>query len=341
MAYTPHELIKNQDPIRYIVGALQSDLGIASLVRRETADQFKGRVGDTVSFRVPGFLPARTHGWRNDRSTQITLDKYVETKVDISFGDDCYSAVPLTPEQKDFDLMGNFGKVLDAQASAVGRKLQQNVIDAITGAPFSFKLGNTAGNLRGANIEARRIMNMVNLPANGRILIVGSNYEAALLADDKIVLSQNVGHAKADDAAGEAYLGRISGFDVYSSNDVPADKAYAMIPDTVVLAMAAPSLPMSGNGTVMSYEGFPMRWTYEHDIMTRQEVSLVDTFHGVRQVTDFLRYYDAANNVEKQTTAQHFVRAIELSLAGTSAAPAAGSELALASGISDAALWTP
>lgn len=341
MAYTPHQLVKNQDPVGYIVGALQSDLGVASLVRRESADQFKGRVNDTVTFRVPGFLPARTHGWRNDRSQAIEVDQLSETTVNITFGNDCYSATEITPEQYDFDLGGSFGRVLEAQSQAVARYLKQAVIDAIVEAPFSFKLGGTATNLVGAMVEARRIMNRVNLPAEGRILIVGSDYEAALLNDPKVVLSQNVGHERADRAAANAFIGRLYGFDLYSSNDVPADKAIAMIPDTAILATAAPSVSLDRAGAASSYDGFAMRWSYGHDIRYRQDVSLVDTFYGVRPVLDFLIGYDKANKIATRTTAQHFVRAIELGLTGTSVAPAAGSELALASGVSDAALWTP
>jgi hypothetical protein len=66
---------------------------------------------------------------------------------------------------------------------------------------------------------------------------------------------------------------------------------------------------------------------------------VVNTFAGFRTVSDPLVYWDAANNTEKVTAGEHFVRGVKLVLDGASDYPAAASELAVATGISDASVW--
>lgn len=67
----------------------------------------------------------------------------------------------------------------------------------------------------------------------------------------------------------------------------------------------------------------------------------MNTYAGFRSVTDILVGWDAANEKEVISTQEHFVRGIKLQLDGKFDYPAAASELATITGVSDAKAWTP
>jgi len=62
----------------------------------------------------------------------------------------------------------------------------------------------------------------------------------------------------------------------------------------------------------------------------------VSTYAGFRPVTDVLVGWDAVNEKEVVSTQEHFVR---LTFDGSPNYPAAVSELATITGVSDAAVW--
>jgi hypothetical protein len=98
-------------------------------------------------------------------------------------------------------------------------------------------------------VAASKALNKQNAPREGRWVVVGPTYEAALITDttyfiratdmgDRIVQSGSVAMG-ADKAPG--YLGRAAGFDVYGSNALPSD--------------AGGTYAQYGAGPVISYAG--------------------------------------------------------------------------------------
>lgn len=67
----------------------------------------------------------------------------------------------------------------------------------------------------------------------------------------------------------------------------------------------------------------------------------MNTYAGFRSVTDILVGWDEENEKEIVSTEEHFVRGIKLQLDGESDYPAAGSEPATITDVSDAKAWTP
>ncbi|MFJ1599710.1 hypothetical protein [Streptomyces sp. NPDC088261] len=67
----------------------------------------------------------------------------------------------------------------------------------------------------------------------------------------------------------------------------------------------------------------------------------MNTYNGFPSVTDILVGWDEAHEKEVISSQEHFVRGIELQLDGASNYPAAASELAKITGVSDAKVWTP
>ncbi|WP_237530472.1 hypothetical protein [Streptomyces sp. SID3212] len=212
----------------------------------------------------------------------------------------------------------------------------------LTGQEYAVTIGNAGQNLRGALIEARRVLNAFHAPKEGRYLLVGSDFELALLNDEKLNLAQNVGDSEAESALRTATLGERFGFRIVVDQTIPSEAAYAFASSGFIFLSGAPSVPQSvPYGATTSFEGIALRWIRDYDSLYLQDRSVVNTYNGFRSVTDILVGWDEANEKEVISSQEHFVRGIELQLDGASNYPAAASELAKITGVSDAKVWTP
>ena len=179
MAYVAHEVVKPEKIVNTAVGLLERELIVPTLFTRKGIDDFKGAKDDTLNMIVPGLLPAHDYGWRNDRSAPIEVDEYKDRKISISFGGNSYSAVQLTDEQKEMDFQG-WALLMDRQVRAVGSLLERRAVDKLTGADYAVTLGGNEVNLMKDIVEARRVLNKVNVPKANRFLLVGSDWDAIM-----------------------------------------------------------------------------------------------------------------------------------------------------------------
>lgn len=335
-----HLIVKPEKLAATYVGVLEQSLTLPNTFQKEGVEKFQGSAGDAYTMKVPGVLPVREYGWRNDRSQPIVFDEYAERKVTVSFGGDAYSAVKLTDEQKLMDMQG-WSPLIEAQTRAVGRGLQYGAVDHLVNAAYAVTIGNAEANLRGAIIEARKVLNAFQVPDDARWLVVGTDFESALLNDDKLNLAQNVGEGEAVSALREASIGRRFGFNIVVDQTIPADTAFAYVQSAFVMVSAAPPKPTGAPfGASASYEGISLSWVADYDTNYQQDRSVVKTFYGFRSVEDPIVYRQPDGN-DKVSADEFFVRGIKLTLDGASDYPAAASELALATGVSDAKVWTP
>lgn len=344
-----HIVVKPEKLAATAVGLLEQELVVPNLFRKEGFDQFRGAKDDTVNLTVPGLLPFHDYEWRSGSAGSTTpgtraaiqYDEYSERKIALSFGGNVYSAVKVTDEQMEMDLAG-WSKLLDPQVRAVGRGLQRRAVKTLVDTPFEVTIGNTVSNLRGALIEARRVLNAFQVPDEQRIVLVGSDFEAAMLDDDKLTLAQNVGDAEAVSALRNATLGTKLGFTFVTDSTIPSDTAYAILPSGFVFISGAPRVPNGAPfGATASYEGIALRWLCDYDTDHQEDRSVVNCFAGFDRVKDPLVGYNAATGQEFVTSSEYFVRGVKLTLDGASDYPAAASELATVTGISDAKVWTP
>ena len=171
-----HLFVKPEKLVAAAVGLLEQNLLLPNMFQKEGIEKFVGAEGDAYSVKVEGILPFRTYGWRNDRTASIQFDELAERKVTVTFGDDVYSGVRVTDEQMTMDVEG-WAKFLTPQAKAVGRGLQRKAVEHVKDAAYNVTIGNAVGNLRGAIIEARRVLNAFNVPDEQRFLVVGSDFE--------------------------------------------------------------------------------------------------------------------------------------------------------------------
>jgi hypothetical protein len=319
VAYTPHDVIKPEQIAATAAVALEEALVIPAIFQREGIDQFKGAKNDAINVKVEGVLPFRSYGFRNDRSTEIQFDTYAEKTVQVTFGGDIYSAVQLTDEQNEFDLDG-WAKLMAKQTEAVGRGLEYQAVDYVLDQDYAVTLGGAVAgrDFRKTLIRARDVLNKFRIPKESRTLLVGTDWETALLADESLNLASNVGEAEAVSALREATIGRRYGFNIVVSNELPADKAVAMTQSAFIFATGAPSVPQSVPfGASASHNGVALRWIRDYDATRLVDRSVVNTYKGFRSVEDILIGRDATSGQAFVSEYEHFVRAIELDLDAT------------------------
>lgn len=339
-----HNIVKPQKMVAAAVGVLEGEVVVPNTFLKKGIDDFKGTENDTINMKVEGTLPARDYAWRNDRSAELIFDEYAERTIAVSFGGNKYSGVRITDEQKDFDLESE-SFLPGVQAKAVGQGLEQGANAHLNSTTFNVTIGNVEQNFKGGFIEARRVLNAFHVPKVNRVLLVGSDFAAALLDDDKMGLAQNVGESEAVNMLQEARIGKRYGFTIIEGEDLAADEAVAYVPSAFVFLTGAPSIPQSIKaGATMSYEGIALRWMRQYNATRLREESIVNTYYGFDTVKDPVVYWDGAageSGQMKVTGSEYLVRAIKLKLDGASDYPADATELSKATGITDAKVWTP
>lgn len=316
-----HIVVKPEKIAAAAAVALEQQVVVPGVFRREGIDQFKGAKNDTINVRVEGVLPYRTYGWRNDRSQEVQFDEYAERTVPVTFGDDLYSGVKLTDEQNEMDFDG-WTKLAVKQTDAIARGMTDKCVDEVENAPYQVELGVSSTALKSGLIRARQTMNALRVPAGRRVILVGTDWEAALLEDEKLNLASNVGEAEAVSALREASLGRRYGFDFIVASELAPDAAIAMVDSAFVVVTGAPSVPQSVPfGASASADGWAVRWIRDYDSTRFQDRSIFNTYFGTRHVPDILVGKDAVTGQAFVSEHEHFVRAIKLNLDGTDVLP--------------------
>ena len=316
-----HQVIKAEKIVAVAAVALEEQLVVPAVFRREGIDQFRGAYDDTINVVVEGVLPYRTYGWRASRvDHEVVFDEYVERKVAVKFGGDIYSAVKLTDEQNEMDLPG-WSKLATKQTEAIGRGLEYEACTVIEAAPFEVTLGVASNALRAGIIRARQTLNALRVPKGPRTILLGTNWESALLNDANMQLASNVGEAQAVSALVNATLARRFGFDFVVAPELDPDTAIAMVDSAFIFATGAPSVPQSVPfGANASHNGVAIRWIRDYDSTHFQDRSIFNTYKGFRYVDDPLVGRDA-DSQPFSSDANHFVRAVKLVLGGTDSLP--------------------
>jgi hypothetical protein len=355
-----HVFAKPELIVKTGLGLLEQELTVPNLFQKEDFANYAGAKNGTLNVEVEGLLPFREWVLRSgekhevgqspyagDRSVgtpttrqKIQYDRYTERTLPLTLTGAAYSAVEVTDEQMTFDLGTWTDKIASKQIRAVARGMQYGAIKEVVNAPYEVVLGDLAGVEGGALkglTEGRRVLNAFNAPAEGRVALVGTDFETALGADSNVKFANEGGDAAAETALRDATLGRLKGFTVIVSNDIPSGDAYLFYQSAFVMATAAPKVPLSvKHGSVSSYDGIAMRWITDYANDDQVDRSTFMTYTGFRNITDLLTYFVEDGNglgQEKMSAEPHFVRGIKLSLDGATKYPESGSDLAIATGI--------
>lgn len=270
---------------------LQREIVLPRLVWTQPSADFVGALNDTVTLRVPAVLDART---RTMRSTDaLVADDLTETSVPVALDTHVYTLLNITDEQLTLDIRDFASQVLAPQMRAVAEGME-DVIAAELGSAtvagdqvltsIDTSTAPSSGEAFAVLIEARRVLNDLNVPRSERVVVLGSELEAWFL-QDPIIANHNSGNR---DALEEATLNRIAGFTVVGSNAIDSEDGYAFHRTAIAFANVAPALP---DGAAMkarvAAEGLALRYLRDYNPTNSTgpvDRSLVDAFVGAASV---------------------------------------------------------
>lgn len=281
------------------LGLLVQSVTLPRLVWRDpVGDRFIGALNDTVSIRLPAFVTANERALRSgDARTKTSL---FERKVDITIDTDIYVQTDLPDELLELDIADFGAQVLNPVVAGIGRKISKDLADEITGASYENSISyvkSTDTPYKDALVPARMYLNNAYVPADGRILVCGSEFEQEILTDDQFIRADHIGPS-AEQTVRNGSIGRVAGFDVYGSDtcpEIPADEAYAFHSTAYALTLHAPAVPAGAQGAYSargSYEGLGMRILRFFDQTSWQDSMGVDAWLGTATVKDD-GHYDA------------------------------------------------
>lgn len=262
---------------------LQRELVLPRTVWMQNRQDFVGALNDTVTLRVPAVLTART---RTVRATSaLTADEFTETSVAVALSTHVYTLLNLSDADLTLDIRDFSRQVLQPQVRAVAEGCEAVIASALAGATVNAanELDWTYGTDPKTMLNAaNKRLNVLNVPRDGRVMVVGANVEEAILNDNTFRQANTSG---SDTALREAVIGKASGFTIIGSNAVGANAGYAYHRTAIAAAFLSPALPdgASMKANIQS-EGMAMRFIKDYDPGNARDRSLVDSYAGAASV---------------------------------------------------------
>ncbi len=274
------------------LGLLKRNLLLVRLVERKGIDEYKGAKNSTVDIKIPSLLKGRDYEWRT-RNSAIQTDDLEEFSIPVALNKHPYSAVGLTDEEKTLDLISWGEQVARPQIGAVAEKLEGYVADSMEkDANYRHEVDWDQGDPEGDDrsfyrmaIRCRKLLNEENVPAEGRVLLVGSSAEEAALSSKHLLEADKSGTTG---VLREAIIGRIAGFTVIGNcNSVDPEFTVAFHSTAFALGNVAPTVPdgVSAGATIVS-DSMAMRWIKDYDSDHLRERSVYSAFAGAVSVED-------------------------------------------------------
>lgn len=134
--------------------------------------------------------------------------------------------------------------------------------------------------------SAHQLLSQRGVPLTGRVLVVGANWEAALLDHPQL---QKVNESADSGLLRQATLGKLYGFTIVADYTVGANEAWAFQRDAITLATRTTAIPRGvAFARTVSAQGFSLRYLHDYDPDILTDRAVVDTFAGA-QVLDAQR----------------------------------------------------
>lgn len=271
---------------------LQREIVLPQLVWSDfTKQQFQYAYNDTVTMSVPAVMSARTRTMRS--STGLTADDLTETSVDVKLDTHVYKLLNITDEQLTLDIKDFGAQVLAPQIRSVAEGLEDVIaaeLAAATSASANVQFLEGTDDPYRVLLLARKALNDLNVPQDGRVFVCGSSVELALLESDRISKASNSGDAIASTALTDATIARVAGFRIVQSNALDPDEAYAFHRTAVAFGAFAPAIPQgASDGSQVTSEGIGMRYLRDYNPTNSTgpvDRSLVDVFAGAASVEE-------------------------------------------------------
>lgn len=275
---------------RTALATLYNTIVLAGLVHRDYDADFSGKVGDTITVRVPAVFTAqefdRTAGIDIQDATETDFDVELDTLLDVSFA---VTTEDLTLELDDFETR-LLTPAMEAHAQDIDGRLAEALIDQARSSGY-LESGTSAP--RDAYRGARKVLGRNKIPLTNRYAVLSPEAVSEILDDEVLV---KVNESGSTDGLRNAQIGRVFGFDNYETQTIgygsgtkgEAD-GVAFHRDAVTLVSRTLERPMGvaeNQVAIESYKGLGLRVVKDYDINKKQDVVSVDILIGVTDVRD-------------------------------------------------------
>lgn len=288
------------------LAVLEREIVLPQLVWINPVGPITRVAGDTVTIRVPARGVARSRPLRGTRPTAsegegiIHLDELTETSVDVVLDEDIYHAIAITDEELTLDIVSFAEQILQPQVRAVSEGLENKLAATMVNATYAntvtiprAKLADGSTNstidwdmFRGL-VDARRLLNVANVPQTDRIIVCGSDMEAAFLNDPHLNRYINSGDTS---ALRDAVIGDMAGFrNIVVSNALPPGFGVAYHRTAFVMSLVAPEKPTGATFSAsesLAGTGLNLRWLMDYDFRNMQDRSVLDCYAGTGVIAD-------------------------------------------------------
>lgn len=316
--------LKAEKIISQGLGLLLRELVLPGMVGRYTEADFRGAKNDTITIRIPSLLKGREYEWRT-RTAPIEIDELNEYSTPVTLDKHVYNAVQITDEELTLDIVSWGEQVARPQIRAVAEVLEGYIATEMANANYRHEVDFieedpvTAPDSRAfyqAAVQARKFLNIENVPAAGRVIVLGSNAEAAALNSGHLV---KVNEADSSSALRDAVIGRIAGFTVMGNiNSVDPDFAVAMHPTAFAFANVAPVVPDGASaGARDVFQSIALRWIRDYDSDYLRDRSVYSSFAGAASIEDGRDLTSAVGSGFGELTNEN-VRAVKINFTGIS-----------------------
>ena len=194
-----------------------------AFVNRDYEGEIKQK-GDTVHVNTLGAITVRDY----TPGTAITVEDLATTDQTLDIDQDKYWAFKV----EDLEKVQTAGPMVDEATKRAAYGIA-DVVDAkifatiAAAAPAGNTIGTNANKiaLTSANVYENVVkmkvkLDNANVPTEGRKLAITPDIEALLLLDNRFVAA---GVAQSEDRLENGYVGRVAGFDVYRTLNLPAN----------------------------------------------------------------------------------------------------------------------
>lgn len=198
---------------------LSNELVYGNLVNRDYEGEIS-QAGDTVHINSFGAITIKkyTKNGEIEAPEELTTDEQT-LKIDQSqyfnFGlDDVDKAQAMgglmeaALDRASYGLSSVADKYIASQMAKEGTAINEDT------SPITL----TAANIYQAMVEIKVAMDKLNIPQQGRYVVVPPEVEGLLLLEDRFVAT---GGSAAEGILANGYIGKVAGLDVYTSNNVP------------------------------------------------------------------------------------------------------------------------
>ena len=266
-----NSLVTPTNVARAALATYQYSAVLPRLCNRNYVTEFGGGSGDTVTIRKQASLTTT----KFDRTKGVVVQDVVEGSEQLTVGDIYDASVVVTQEQWDLDLESFAYQIAQPMGKAMSRTSEEVVYAAMLAGSSAPATAAGASAINTA-VALRTQLTENEVPADNRVMVVGSDVTAQLLLDDHLLKTNEAGNS---DALRNANVGRLFGMPVVESVVVGAGEMWIVQREALTFVSITPSMPRgAANAAVEVYDNQAFRVVFGYNQDKKQDLVSGDSY---------------------------------------------------------------